>query len=141
MELSTAVHMRKTSGKTRSLQNNFVLSPSLCNYGQKWLYTWPLNNTVVPDSSTLIQVFLETPLCRRQFHQTKPISRKLCSRCVRGCVFRWRQPTLWTPWLDNWPLCFGEGEGPAYCHRKQNARYLLSDRKNHLCQTDNPPVH
>ena len=39
--------MRKTSGKTRSLQSNFVLSPSLCNYGQKWLYTWPLNNTLL----------------------------------------------------------------------------------------------
>ena len=39
--------MRKTSGKTRSLQNNLVLSPSLCNYGQKWLYTWPLNNTLL----------------------------------------------------------------------------------------------
>lgn len=39
--------MRETSGKTRSLRNNLVLSPSLCNYGQKWLYTWPLNNTLL----------------------------------------------------------------------------------------------
>lgn len=53
------------SGKTRILQNHLGLSPSLCNYCQKWLYTWPLNNLTLmfQISLSLFQVFLETLIC------------------------------------------------------------------------------